>query len=349
MKHQHFNCFILVTAFALLLPAAAFASDEDSTNFMNHLSFSARVGFNINARFKNLGSLTLLPGTRTTPDGTAYNYNNGYVLTDVSGNAGGQTWNWGYDSSSQISGNNILMNRTTPATGSASPDGFGGADPGLGWELNYNRQLGTYDKWRFGVEAAINYMRVSFNDHSSFSANASQTTDVYPYTTGTTPPVAPYQGTFNGPGFLLGSTPISSTTTIVPGGATVVGQREFGSDVWGARLGPYVEYPLTERLDISLSAGLAAALLNNSASWNETVYIGGTAAATSSGSGNNTGFVWGGYVSADVSWQLSKRWSVEGGVQYQNLGVYDHDVGTREVELDLSKSLFVLLSVGYKF
>jgi hypothetical protein len=115
------------------------------------------------------------------------------------------------------------------------------------------------------------------------------------------------------------------------------------------RLGPYVEYPLTERLDVSLSAGFAAALLDNSASWNETVYIGASPVATSSGIGNNTAFVWGGYVSANLSWQLSQRWSLEGGFQYQNLGVYDQDLGSREIELNLSKSLFATFSLGCKF
>src|ERR1700677_4439761 len=118
MKHQLFTRFILVAAFALLVPAAAFADEDDSTN-LNHFSFSARAAFNINARFKNLGSLTPA-AARTTPDGAAYNYSNGYVLTDISGSAGGQTWNWGYDSSSQISGNTILMSRAVPVAGTGA-------------------------------------------------------------------------------------------------------------------------------------------------------------------------------------------------------------------------------------
>jgi len=54
---------------------------------------------------------------RRTPNGDAYNYNNGYVLTDISGNAGNQTWYWGYDNSSQVNfaNNTIAFDRTVMA------------------------------------------------------------------------------------------------------------------------------------------------------------------------------------------------------------------------------------------
>ena len=75
----------------------------------------------------------------------------------------------------------------------------------------------------------------------------------------------------------------------------------------------------------------------NSASWNEVILVNNNQAAISAGSGNNTGVVWGGYANANISWRFFRGWSAEGGIQFQDLGVYQHDVGTREVELDLSK------------
>ena len=349
MNNQTFIRFILSAAVAVLIPATVFADDDDTSTNLNHFRVSARAGFNITGRFKNLGTLTLPPCARTTPDGTPYNYNNGYVLTDISGNAGGQTWNWGYDGPGQISGNSILMSRSAPGADAASGD-LSGDDANLGFELTYDRELGHSGNWHYGVEGAVNYTRVSFNDSSSFMGNLVQTVDAYGFTPGTTPPATPpaYQGTFNGPGFLLNSTPSSSSSSVV-GNTVVTGQRQFSSDIWGTRVGPYVEYPLTKNLDVSLSAGLAAAVLVNSASWNETIFVTGNPAATSVGSGNSTGFVWGGYVSANVSWQFYKAWRAEGGVQFQDLGTYSHDVGSRAVELDLSKSIFVTLGVGCKF
>src|ERR1700722_5672395 len=166
MKIFKFHRFILAAALVLLAPGALRADDDNSTN-RNHLRFSARAGFNINARFKNLGALNLTPNGRLTPNGDHYNYNNGYVLTDVSGNAGGQTWYWGYDAPSQISGNTILMSRSSVMPNTASPDGVSSGDPNFGWELTFSRELGTRGKWRYGLEAALNYTKVSFNDHST--------------------------------------------------------------------------------------------------------------------------------------------------------------------------------------
>jgi long-subunit fatty acid transport protein len=59
--------------------------------------------------------------------------------------------------------------------------------------------------------------------------------------------------------------------------------------------------------------------------------------------------LWGGYVSANVSWQLDESWSVMGGVQYQNLGTYRHSFNGQQVELDLSNSFFIAVGLGYSF
>ncbi|EEF59131.1 hypothetical protein [Pedosphaera parvula] len=352
MNHHHRTSFILA-ACTLAVPTAAMAEQSDTnTNSPNHFSFAARAGFNISAKFKNLGNLTLHPNQRTTPNGKPYNYDNGYVYKDVSGSVDGQTWNWGYDNSaSQISGNTILMNRSSVGANVSSPNGVDRSDANYGAEFVYNRELGKHGKMTYGLEVAANYLRVDLNDHSSFFGSATRTTDAYAFTPGTTPPQAPpaYQGSFDGPGFVIGSTPVSSTAAALPGGAAIVGNREFNANIWGLRLGPYVEFPLCNTVNLSLSAGLAAALVNGSASWSETAFITGGGTATGSGSGHDLSMLYGGYVNAKVEWQLSERWSAEGGVQFQTLSSYEHNFSGRTVELDLSQSIFITLGAGYKF
>ena len=111
MNNEHPISLGLIAS-ALLVPAMM-AEGQTETNSLNHIRFVPRAAFRITAKFMNAGVLSLDPAGRRTPDGSAYNYGDGYVLTDVSGNQGGQTWNWGYDSSSQISGNTILMHQST--------------------------------------------------------------------------------------------------------------------------------------------------------------------------------------------------------------------------------------------
>lgn len=347
----------LVVAICCPLPGVLGAAEPElpprQTDQLNRFGFDARFGYNIRARFKDLGRVSLAPNTRTTPDGDSYNYNDGYVLQDVSGNFGGQTWYWGYDGPGQISGDTVLMHRTTPAGNSAPPFGVEKGDANPGAEFTYNRELGRREdgKLSYGIEVAANYLNVDLDDRSSFAAGTMRTTDAYSFTPGTTPPLTPppYQGSFNGPGFAVGGTPTSSSTVPLSGGAMVKGYRQFEADVWGFRLGPYADIPLVTNLDLSLSAGAAVGLVSASASWNETIFIGGSQAATSRGSGHDLDVVWGGYASAKLACHLSQRWRVEAGVQFQSLGVYDKALGGRKVELDLSRSVFGVVGASYSF
>src|SRR5258706_507018 len=159
------NYWSVLIAVCLCASAAAYGQQEET----NRLTLSARFGFNISARFKGLSTLPPPSATRKTPGGDNYNYDDGYVLTDNSGNFGGQTWYWGYDDSSrQVSGNNVVMSRSTleGSAGSASADG----DPSYGAELVYSRLLFTKDRLRLGVELAANYLNLSLSDSSTVSA-----------------------------------------------------------------------------------------------------------------------------------------------------------------------------------
>ena len=108
------------------------------------------------------------------------------------------------------------------------------------------------------------------------------------------------------------------------------------------RLGPYAEFPITESVNLQVSGGLAGALLNNDVAWS----IIGTSL---SGKGSDTEMLWGGYLAANLSWQFCENWSAVAGVQYQNLGKYEHSFGGRRVELDLHHSFFVTVGVGFSF
>jgi YD repeat-containing protein len=316
---------------------------------LNRFSFNARFGLNISAKFRNMSGISLTAPPSLTPDGSRYNYDDGYVLTDISGNAGGETWNWGYDQSGQVSGNTISMHRSTVSADAPSATGVGEGDPQSGFEFTYDRELGSRGKLDYGLEAAVNYMNLSMKDTSTFSGDVSRLTDTYPFTPGTTPPPAPYQGSFNGPGFVLGSTPVSSTTTLIPGGATIMDQRNYSADIWGFRLGPYAEYPFSQNLDLWFSGGLAVALANSSASWTETASIAGGGTISGSGGGHDLGLLWGAYLSAELSWQLSEHWSIDGGAQYQYLGNYEHNFGGQAIQLDLSRSMFITAGLSYSF
>jgi len=320
----------------------------------NRLTFSSRFGFNISARFKGVNNLPAPASTaRKTPQGDPYNYDDGYVLIDNSGNFGGQTWYWGYDDSSrQIAGNNILMGHNALAQGAGSVTTKD--DPGYGAELVYRRLLPNREGLQVGFELAANYLNLSLSDSRSVSANVVRTSDPYPFTPGTMPPAAspgaPYQGSFQGPGFVIGATPGAPITTTEVGGATIAGHRQLDANIWGFRLGPCLEMPLGDKLKLSLSGGFAGALIDADASWSETITIGsGGSPHTLSGGGQTDQMVYGFYVGVNAFWELSPRWNVVAGMQYQDLNGLNHSFGGRQVQLDLSQSFFVTLGLSFNF
>jgi hypothetical protein len=328
------------------------AAGEADTNNLNRLTLSGRAAFGLSARFGTAPASSFSSTARLTPNGDPYNYDNGYVLTDSSGNFGGQTTYWGYDNSSQISDNTILMSRSAVVSGSGSESTVADSNPNYGAELLFSRHLGTYKEVRFGIEAGLSYLNISLKDNSPYQEQVSSVTDAYPFTPGTTPPTTPpaYQGPYRGPGFLIGSTPSSSTSTSM-GSANVSGQRKYDADLFGLRVGPCVEFSLFNlpQLTMSLGGGFAAGWVNGSASWSETAALPGGGSLTSSGSGSDSSFLVGGYLGGQVSYQFTPNWSAVAGVQYQKLGSIEQTMGGRKVSVDFSQTVLITLGVGYSF
>ena len=334
-----------------LLFATAVSAEQDLQTYLdstNRVTLSLRFGLNISGKFKGTGGIL----------GGAGHYVDGYVLTDSRGD-GPRTWYWGYDNSSgpnsqlNISApNSIDMHRYSAAglTGENSGDD----SPYIGAELAYNYELGVKEDWhhlRYGLEVAVNYMPIEFSSGGLYNA-VSRITDTYGYTPGTTPPSAspsvPYTGGYQGPNFEINVPPINSTTALVPG-ATFLAQQHFDANLWGFRLGPYIEYPLAKKWSLHLSGGLAVGLLDAEANWKETLSLPNQNPVTASGSGSDLGLLWGYYIGLEAAYQFNKDWGIEAGVQFQDLGTYSHNFGGRVAELDLSQSIFVHVGISYSF
>src|SRR5688572_15733902 len=166
-------CRKLVSTALLLVAATVHAAESDLTSRLsissppdiltNRLSLSARFGFNISGKFKGIGDGLFAtppvnprrtPPQAGRPNGDPYNYENGYLLTDISGNFGGETTYWGYDdSASQISGNTILLSRSIANSSVSGKDES--AAPTYGGELVYNPHLGEHGRKRYGIEIAF--------------------------------------------------------------------------------------------------------------------------------------------------------------------------------------------------
>jgi len=317
---------------------------------LNRFGASFRAAFNVEVEFKNVGAFTAPPG-RVTLDGDPYNFDDGYVLVDSTGNMAGYTRYWGYDSANQVPGDGTLLMSRYSSSGAKVRDDDGDFQPG--GEITYSRVLGGDDNWRWGVETALNYMNVSARDSSAVSASVTRQSDAFqlpPLEGGgfVNPPPAPYQGRYalqpeGNP--VIGATPVSSSTTMIM--AAVTGSRRFEADVFGLRFGPFLEVPLGEDLFLTISGGLSLAEVRSDFKFSDTTAI--VNGVTAAGSGSHRDLQVGTFAAGNMIYRLGKTWEVFGGVQYQDVGKYSHKENGRKAVLDLSQSLFVVVGVNVSF
>ena len=326
-------------AVIVVVPLRVHAQD-DTENDWNHFGLNLRLAFNISTKFSEPagGGVGLPPGPGA---GLALNhlYNDGYVNVDSSGNLGGQTWNWGYQHASQLNGGDVLMHADGGLSGATERDN---QNPNLGYDFNYVRDL-AHDSWgQWGIKFGFGYTPVNARDQDPLSENAELITDRYTLH-GVTAPLAPYSGTFGGPGPVLGSEPISRTTSEIPGGALVVGNRDLDASLFDLRLGPSVNVRLCHRLSLQVSGGLAVGIVDGHFSFADVSPV------YASGSDTRTGVLLGGYAEGGLAYRLTKSISVYTGVQFEYLGNFNQSADGRTAQLDLGQAIFYELGLQLHF
>lgn len=317
------------------------AQGTNSTQEWNHFGLDFRLGFNLKARFSHLGAA----GGQLPPasGGVDHNYSDGFVRVDSSGDRGGSTWNWGYQNASQVTGRDTLEMHSASTPGAALD---ASEDPRLGFNVDYARDLAQLGSGRWGLKLALGYTDAKIRDSRPLDAAVNLVTDAYPLH-GITPPLAPYSGSFSGPGPVIGDTPVHSTTS-VPGGALIIGSRQLDAWVYDLRFGPYLEVPLVQRLSIQVGAGVAAGLVDSTFSFSDTTTTsGGT--TQSAGSGSSTGALLGFYGEVGLACRVLSRTSVFAGGQFEYLGRFDQTVADRSAELDLRRSLYLMVGLQWQF
>ena len=291
------------------------------------------------------GGLTL-PFLATTPPGTPSNvgsatgladrtYLDGFVNQDPGTTALGDTWNWGYDNASQLGSNqagdgtltyrglapNKLTNTTTSQqlpSGDWSPEDEGIAPIirlDYAYDLKPDLSLGFSFEYSFlGFDGG--------NRSSDFTSQQTQTstqvnfTDVY-NTGALIIPLAPYAGTFNGPGPLIPNIPASRTFTDGPLLAT--DQVSFFNGITESldvklhtlTLGPTCATKLG-KVGLSAGAGFALNIVKWNATHEETLFIQQGAAPSKiyqqfSENAGGTNFLPGMYLQAGVTVPLTEQ------------------------------------------
>ena len=326
---------LILSAAGTVLSGGGACLHADDSLWTSHdrLGLGYQMGFNISAKFQTSGS-TPFPNN---PSVTGLSYQDGFVGTDNTGNAGGLTSYWGYQNANQaVDNNNYLVMRSvnSGALGSSVDDA-----PYHGFELSYNHEFARYECVRWGMESALGWTDFSARQLTAPTSGL-LSMDAFPL--GYNPPQAPFTGTPNAGPFtpLLGTTP-----TRLP--ATVLSRLE--ASLYGFRLGPYLDVPLGRRVLLSFSAGLAVAIVDGEYVATESYTTPGGMTVTATDRASEANPVLGGYVGVQTSLKLREHLNVFTGLRYQGSDTYRLSAGDKEARIDFSGAFSWSCGLSFSF
>ncbi len=255
MKHT------LISPSPALVAAGLFVSAV-GTSPAQDLDENERSGWFVRAdavaRFNVKASVKELPLSHEGPG----IYDNGFVLPDVGGTASGLTWNWGYQSAGQVAydANNqpqaIVFSRLENFPTVSGDVKF--SNPILEGEVVGGYHFDDFKigkrRARLGFEVGYGYFASSQAMNFQAAGNAARTIDTYGLG-GVVPPVAPYAGTFFGPGPLLNLNPDPANSGVNVFYSTTTFQGTFDTTFHNFRVGPSFSIDLTRRFTVQVGAG----------------------------------------------------------------------------------------------
>lgn len=302
----------------------------------------------VKTEFNGLGRFNSPFTPQPTGGGVDYDYDNGFVHVDSSQNAGGKTWNWSYDQSSQYNAANggsidySLTNSLSNGRASERDNAAAGIELFTLLDMGAAELGGLAPKGsRWGFRGGFHYAHIDIDNTDVLSTNLTVLTDSFNLD-GTIPPQAPYVGSFNGPGPLIGDSP---TRTISSGGtALVTGTRELDVHLATLSLGSYLEIPIAPKLDLLLEAGVSAALADGTYKFRSITSVPGLGTQTSTGRDSSSSVLLGFYLGLGATYQVNKDWAILLSGRYQYLE--DFQLGANGSNADLSFDSAFILSTG---
>jgi hypothetical protein len=310
------------------LPPLQFEESEKQGYFVR---LGPRIAFNIEAKVESAAQ---------TPQQAGF-YDNGFVQPDQGGSGSGLTWNWGYDDNAQVNGDFIDYQRysNVPRGGLFSS---GSDDPLLGGEVMAGVEFGRFAvgerEFSWGAEIGYSFTPFKVSNRSTATGTVNYLAASHALN-GVVPPVAPYQGTPEGPGPLIDLTP--SSTSSLSGNATSNFDGTLESDLHLMKIGLWIEAPLSTSLAASLSLGYCSVFADTRFDFQETIGIDnpgipGIAPANVSTSASD----WQGgfYAQLRGTWQFSTHWGAFAAADYQFNDQFEFSSSGRDVTLDFQST-----------
>ncbi|HET7624901.1 MAG TPA: hypothetical protein VFM25_06505 [Verrucomicrobiae bacterium] len=344
--HKNFRARLWFPGLAVALLAAPRVHAQYESDWTRNFRVGILTGFNIKADFHtgqnfNLGGNKL--GDPTQPGGN-HVFDDGYVKLDQTGNAGGLTANWGYDSADQVSGSSLLMHSTTSFS-TTSRSGTGDDTPYVGFDMAYGGVIHRWQQMRLGWELGFGLLPITISEHSSGPATINRR--VFSYDTGgIIMPAAPYRHDANGTGPLIGDTATELDSETSDG--TDNSKQTLDVMLFPIRLGPTLFWDVAPKVGLSLGAGPALGIVTGSYKFDDALNVGGTV-THHKGEINQTDVVFGGYVNATVTYHAVANGDFYLSAEYMPMGSSTFSGGGRQAKLDLSGAVYVSAGINWPF
>jgi hypothetical protein len=282
---------------------------------------SAGATYNYKAGFKNTAQQQGFANNAGAPvAGTDHFYDNGYNRVDSSGNAGNQTWYWGYQDAAQDNGDSLTMSSSQSIIDKQSSCGKQ-TKPQSAIEIYWKHDLTENERWNFGIRAALRWQHIELTSESVYRTTTETVSDTYSYTG--ILPGAPYSGSYAGPGFLLDDSPVR--TIITGSGASFRASREIDAELFAFDLGPTLSLSLSEKLRVVAFIGGTVGWIDSKFSYHDGSY--------SQGCSTTEEWLAGACASADLQYQIGKHWGIFGGAAYTCFQDFNQEVDGRSAEL----------------
>lgn len=319
---------------------------KDADDWTRHFRIGAMVGLNISANFSVTG------GSISGNNPQAGIYNDGYVRVDKTGNANGYTTYWGYDKASQYNETAQTLTMQSSSSFNVTSGGNSSSDGGAfpGFDMAYGGNLWYWKHARVGWELGFGLLPISITDNQPMNASVSQTTYTF-NTGGIVVPGAGYQGSFNGPGALLGTNYTSSTSLDT---GIITGSRSLNVTLYTVRLGPSFYWDLTENFGMSLGAGPAVGIVSGDCSYNEVITTTSTGSTSThnNGSFGATDVIYGGYVNGTLMYHIEDYGQTADlylGVQYMPMQDANFNGSGRSSTLNLGGQVYISAGINWPF
>jgi hypothetical protein len=331
---NHATVIRTLTRTGLVLAGLACVSSAPGADpWIRHFRAGVLIGVNIDAEFSQSGTF----GTAPQPAGV---YDDGFVQRDNTGNAGGVTANWGYNSSAQYdaSGETLTFNRSSGFK--VNDASTANSDPQFGLDLAYGGTLKRIGKTWISWEAGFSLVPITVEGDSSADSFLTQQTFRYS-TTGLIVALAPYTGSPSG-GPVLGTNVVGSTQSTTSG--TLTASRTIEAMLYNLRLGPHFHWDLNPSWSIEAMGGFALGLVDGEYRYDERLSS-PTGVSSTSGDLDQTSWLYGGYAGVLTQIHVERNAYFYGSAQFMSLGNVGFSGGGREATLRLDQGLY--FSVGF--